>query len=64
MFKKLKAYILNTFLPAYSKELLKELKDENVELRQEIRELKAYINGMERATTRRIKIINNNGGDK
>lgn len=65
MFKKLKAYILNTFLPVYSKELLNELKEENTELKQQIRELKAYIDGMNAATNKRIKIINNiTRGDK
>lgn len=64
MFKKIKEYIINHFLPAYAKEIHKELKEENAELKQEIRELKAYIKGMEEANKARIKIINNiNGGD-
>ena len=64
LFKRIKEYFLLKFLPAYAKELWQETKAENIKLKQEIRELNAYINGLETAC-KRIKIINNiNGSDE
>ena len=65
LFKRIKEYIVMKFLPAYAKEIYRELKAENLLLKQEIREQKAYIKGLEYGHNKRIKITNNvNGGDK
>lgn len=65
LFKRIKEYIVSKFLPAYAKEIYSELKEENLLLKQQIREQQAYIRGLEYATNKRTKIINNiNGGDE
>ncbi len=65
LIRKLKNYILETFLPAYAKELLKDIQRENTILKQEIERKNAYIEGLEAGLSKRIRIINNiNGGDK
>ena len=65
LIKRIKEYIVSKFLPAYAKDIYRELKEENLLLKQEIREQKAYIRGLEYGTNKRIKIINNlNGGDE
>lgn len=63
MIKKFKQWVINTFLPAYAKEIYAEIKEENKQLRHELELKEAYIDGLEMGL-RKIKIINNVGGDK
>jgi hypothetical protein len=64
MIKKFKQWVVYTFLPAYAKELYKAKCDELLEKEAKIRELEAYIRGLE-AAGRRITINNNiKGGDR
>ena len=63
--KRFKSWILNKFLPAYAKDLLNELKEENEILKHTIREQQAYINGLQAGHRHTTKIYNNyKGGDK
>ena len=65
--KKIKEWLFARFLPAYCKEKLmednKNLTGRVIELQQENRELRAYIEGLEQGirVLRKIKIVNNRG---
>lgn len=65
--KKIKEWLFARFLPAYCKERLtednKKLSGRVIELQQENRELRAYIEGLEQGirALRKIKIVNNRG---
>ena len=66
--KKFKKWLFNTFLPAYAKDTLlreaEKLAAENAELRHQIAERDAYINGLERGIRNQRRIIINTGGQK
>lgn len=66
--KKFKTWLFNTFLPAYAKDsLIKEVKllvAENEELKHQIAERDAYIEGLERGIRNQRRIIINTGGQK
>ena len=65
--KRIKKWLFNRFLPAYCKDrLMREneaLADKVREMRQENRELRAYIDGLERGVraAKKIQIVNNRG---
>ena len=64
--KKFKKWLINTFLPAYAKDTLlreaEKLAAENAELRHQIAERDAYIEGLERGIRNQRRIIINTGG--
>lgn len=66
--KKFKKWLINTFLPAYAKDTLlqeaKKLAAENAELRHQIKERDAYIEGLERGIRNQRRIIINTTGGK
>ena len=72
MFKRLKNWIINKYLPAYARESMNErinkLTKKTQEQEREIELLKSYIAGFQAANNNRIKIINkysdNGKGDK
>ena len=65
--KRIKKWLFNRFLPAYCKDrLMREneaLSDKVRELWRENRELRAYIDGLERGikAVKKIQIVNNRG---
>lgn len=65
--KRIKKWLFNRFLPAYCKDrLMREneaLAEKVREMRQENRELCAYIDGLERGikAAKKIQIVNNRG---
>lgn len=65
--KRIKKWLFNRFLPAYCKDrLMREneaLAEKVREMRQENRELRAYIDGLERGVkaAKKIQIVNNRG---
>lgn len=65
--KRIKKWLFNRFLPAYCKDkLMREneaLADKVREIWQENRELRAYIDGLERGVraAKKIQIVNNRG---
>lgn len=66
--KKFKKWLINEFLPAYAKDtLLREaqlLAEENKELRHQIAERDAYIEGLERGIRNQRRIVINTTGGK
>lgn len=66
--KKFKTWLFNTFLPAYAKDTLlreaEKLAAENAELKHQIAERDAYIEGLERGIRNQRRIIINTGGQK
>lgn len=66
--KKLKAWIINKFLPAWCRDsLMREnqaLARKNQQQAQEIAQLRAYIDGLEYAVKRRTQIVVNKGEGK
>lgn len=60
---KFKTWLINTFLPAYAKETIlrevEKLAAENAELRHQIAERDAYIDGLERGIRNQRRIIIN-----
>ena len=66
--KKFKKWLFDTLLPAYAKDTLlreaEKLAAENAELRHQIAERDAYIDGLERGIRNQRRIIINNGGQK
>lgn len=68
MIKKFKKWLISEFLPAYAKDTLlreaEKLAAENAELRHQIAERNAYIDGLERGIRNQRRIIINTGGQK
>lgn len=68
MIKKFKKWLISEFLPAYAKDTLlreaEKLSAENAELRHQIAERDAYIDGLERGIRNQRRIIINTGGQK
>ena len=66
--KRLKTWLIKEFLPAYAKDTLlreaEKLAAENAELRHQIAERDAYIEGLERGIRNQRRIIINTGGQK
>lgn len=66
--RKFKTWLFNTFLPAYAKDTLlreaEKLATENAELRHQIAERDAYIEGLERGLRSQRRIIINTTGGK
>lgn len=65
---KIKAWIINKFLPAWCKDTLmrenQALARKNQQQAQEIAQLRAYIDGLEYAVKRRTQIVVNKGDCK